>query len=400
MERHKNSTISSLLLLLLAVTFPFQRYTSTPAGLVNYSTGDIAVVIIIALFLIGVIGDYQLPGLMVPISILLGAVSLSVIAPSIILGDTGYFNPTVGAFTLVKLVGSVAWFVAMYVLLKGDTKTQIWRFAVFSGTLSTVFATVAVVNSFFFSVRRPNGPFDNTNMFAIYLLFNIFLLLTLFFYSNDRSFRYSPRFLLIPPVIGVHLLAIISTASRATVVGGGVALVLVLLPEFKKAIKSNPVVTALAVSIGLGGLIAIINDTLIVNRIAAAMSGSQTGHRATMWSGALRGFVEYPLFGIGPGQHQFYLNNPSLPDTPHNTYISFIEETGLLGFAAFSWVLIRVLRDSTRRWASKSEIIQVRFVLGFILAVLAFGVFHGIENFRSFWMAIGITVSILELNDR
>jgi O-antigen ligase len=367
---------------------------------VNYSTGDIAVAIIIALFLFGVIGDYQLPGLTVPISILLGAVSLSVIVPSIILGDTGYFNPLVGVFTLIKLVGSVAWFVAMYVLLKEDTKTQIWRFAVFSGTLSTVFAMVAVVNSFFFSVRRPNGPFDNTNMFAIYLLFNIFLLLTLFFYSNDRSLRYSPRLLLIPLVIGVHLLAIISTASRATVVGGGVALVLVLLPEFKKAIRSNPIVTAFVVSLGLGGLIAIIDDTLMVNRIAAAMSGSQTGHRATMWSGALRGFVEYPLVGIGLGQHQFYLNNPSLPDTPHNTYISFIEETGILGFIAFSWVLIEVLRDSTRRWASKSEIIQVRFVLGFILAVLAFGVFHGIENFRSFWMAIGITVSMLELNNR
>jgi O-antigen ligase len=397
MERNGDSAISTFLLLLLAVLYPIQFYLPTSAARVNLSVGDIVVASILLLFLLGVVGDYLMPGFLVPVSVLIGVVALSVVVPIVIPGDSSYFSPLFGLFTLIKFVASVAWLVAIYVLLREDTRTKVWRFAVISTTTSTLFATVAVINNFFLHVRRPNGPYNNTNLFAIYLLFNVFLLLMLFFYSDDRSRDLSPRYLLIPPTIGLHLLAVVGTASRAAVVGGGVALAIVLLPEFKKAIRMNAALTALTVCIGIGGVTVILDNTLIVRRFTAAMNGSQTGHRTTMWLAAFRGFLENPIFGIGFGQHRFFVTNPLLPSTPHNTYISFIEETGLLGFTAFGWIVLATLRNSIGLWISERSV-QARFMFGFLLAILAFGMFHGIENFRSFWMAIGIIVVTLDFH--
>lgn len=99
--------------------------------------------------------------------------------------------------------------------------------------------------------------------------------------------------------------------------------------------------------------------------------------RVLLWSLAARMFAASPIVGVGFGNFQGmygdYLKNiswiPAMVFGTHNIYLQMLSETGLLGFTAFFFLLIRAIKEAIR---------QIRVSRGFLAQVLGFGVIGAI----------------------
>jgi O-antigen ligase len=94
----------------------------------------------------------------------------------------------------------------------------------------------------------------------------------------------------------------------------------------------------------LGVIFAIFALIVIVGSIKiSSIEGSKSfDARFVIWSQAINVFVEHPLTGIGPGTFEAYF--PPYPKwgvpQPHNIFLAFLIQTGLIGFIGFILILI------------------------------------------------------------
>jgi hypothetical protein len=146
--------------------------------------------------------------------------------------------------------------------------------------------------------------------------------------------------------------AVMATANRGATAGlvVGVALALFL---FRRSIGAPRMV--LTICLGLAGFVAA--DTYMSqNTIAVSVVDRFTGTqfegvvpdtRTMTWKPALLGALERPLIGHGP--HYDVGIGLTKKYWPHNGYIYFFYTLGILGLAAFMWVMWKVYRES-RAW--------------------------------------------------
>jgi O-antigen ligase len=126
-----------------------------------------------------------------------------------------------------------------------------------------------------------------------------------------------------------------------------------------------------------------------VGRRVADYRGS-LDERQELWSRAGEVAVQHPFVGIGRGNWEAVSGSPTLP---HNTFLSIAAHTGLAGLALFLapvvvWVARGLRRPSCRRWAIA------------VLVGLAGGVAVSLDNFRLFWLAVGLLVAGLAAAER
>lgn len=127
--------------------------------------------------------------------------------------------------------------------------------------------------------------------------------------------------------------------------------------------------------------------------------------RVLLWSLALQMFAASPIVGVGFGNFQGmygdYLQNiswiPAMVFGTHNIYLQMLSETGLLGFTAFSLLLIRAIKEAIRQMrVSPSFLAQVLGfgVVGAILAMLVHGFVDYTLGFAEvgtfFWMLLAL----------
>ena len=149
--------------------------------------------------------------------------------------------------------------------------------------------------------------------------------------------------------IAVALSAIALTASRGAMIASGVALLLVVVPTFRLLPRSQKL-----------GLIAMIFAAIIITisfipqasleRLATTSSelkGADLNHRVFYWAAAMELFVEHPLGGVGSGAFNEaaspLVGSADKPLAAHNTFLSVLVETGLVGFILFTSFLILLL---------------------------------------------------------
>ncbi len=87
-------------------------------------------------------------------------------------------------------------------------------------------------------------------------------------------------------------------------------------------------------------------------------SRSSLESRLMIWRSALEIIKDHPLVGIGPGMFQkYYLDYQSkfrpylewaVPQ-PHNLFLAFWLQTGLLGLVGFGWLLVRFFRGAFKK---------------------------------------------------
>jgi O-antigen ligase len=106
--------------------------------------------------------------------------------------------------------------------------------------------------------------------------------------------------------------------------------------------------------------------------------------RSHLWDAALQMLRDHPIFGAGLSGFASAIapywnaNHPDRFTYPHNIVLNFWTETGLLGLAAFAWVLVVVLVVAWRGWRHSADSWRV-IHLGVMLALVAV-VVHGLVD--------------------
>jgi O-antigen ligase len=124
--------------------------------------------------------------------------------------------------------------------------------------------------------------------------------------------------------------------------------------------------------------------------------------RFGLWSATLQMLQHHFLLGAGLSGFATAIApiwNPAHIDRfiyPHNIVLTFWSETGLLGLAAFTWIMVAGFRQSWREW-NQAEVEWRPIGLGVVLALVAV-VVHGLVDvpyFKNdlaleFWVLLGL----------
>jgi putative inorganic carbon (HCO3(-)) transporter len=114
--------------------------------------------------------------------------------------------------------------------------------------------------------------------------------------------------------------------------------------------------------------------------------GSDMVIRLLLWSTAWNAFAHSPLLGVGWGNFvRLYGADPSLfssslPATAfevHNVYLQLLAETGVVGFAAFSYLIVQSWRQARRLMSSSADFVDIALAFGVLGALLSLLV-HGL----------------------
>jgi O-antigen ligase len=126
-------------------------------------------------------------------------------------------------------------------------------------------------------------------------------------------------------------------------------------------------------------LIYLIDPGILGRTIMAAKAGSleQADIRSVIWSTSFNIFKDYPIFGIGFGNfsgfYQSYLKIPSVVfGHAHNDFLNVAVNAGVIGFLAFVFFWLVLLKNLLRRYKEKEEGYAKAFILGGVLSIIAF----------------------------
>jgi hypothetical protein len=218
--------------------------------------------------------------------------------------------------------------------------------------------------AFFVFESRVSGSFTDPNAFAVYEAMLVPIAATL---SHSA------------PILGILVGGTIAPLSRTGMVSLLVAMTLTVLHSGLRRYIWFVVFAALAVVVLASGF----SGNAAAKRVSAYEGTLSERH--DLWSLAGKVAAEHPLFGIGRGNWEEVSGSHIIP---HNTFLSFLTDIGIVGFLVF---LIPVLT-----WLSRG--FRYRETRGWAITCLV-GMVGGLavsfDNFRFFWLSIGVLVAQL-----
>lgn len=219
--------------------------------------------------------------------------------------------------------------------------------------------------AYFFDGARVAGTFGDANGLGIYL-------------GMLTPLMGFVRFAWI--MLPLFIAATVVTFSRTGLVALGSAVTLNLI-----RLKLRQALTAMVACAILGAVMysATLNTTKIGHRLTD-YQGSLQG-RQGLWHLAMRVTADHPFFGIGRGN---WFEVSSSTALPHNTFLSVTVDNGFIGLVVFFTPLLiwlwRGARDrTTRPWAIA------------LLVGLVGGLAVSLDNFRPFWLTVGVLLAQL-----
>lgn len=205
--------------------------------------------------------------------------------------------------------------------------------------------------------------------------------------------------------LGLGLLSLAFTQTRAAMVGFGCVIVLAIL-YFCQSWKRRLIFLFGLLALGAGA--AVLASVLSPNHFALNANGGQDiVTRLMLWTTAVRLFITSPVFGVGYGNYvELYGSYISVSWIPkgilgvHNTYLQFLTETGLVGFTAFAFLIFRAARQAFHQMylsISGFDRALAFGTLGAILTILVQGCVDFLFGVSSqfgtlFWMWLGLLV--------
>jgi O-antigen ligase len=247
-------------------------------------------------------------------------------------------------------------------------------------------------------VTPPVVIYDTANAIPLYLEPLDAFALAIFFLSEDRLERWLAGIFVV-----VSGLAILESLSRA---GIPTFLVLVVLIAFFT--RYRWLVTA-GVAVICGLLFA--GSGTIRHRVMVEFNLSSKDNtvdtRRRVWASALNMLRHHPIFGGGLDGFKQSLQ-PYITDGynenliyPHNLFLNFWSETGILGLAAFVWMMVQMLRTAIR--GLRLEQSWPRIVAVGVIGVLVAFLIHGMvdvpyfknDQALAYWALLGVQVGSL-----
>lgn len=242
--------------------------------------------------------------------------------------------------------------------------------------------------------NTPVAIYTTANAVALYLEPLIALGGSLLLFSRDRTVR----------IVSLVVLAIIVPAEILTLSRGGFLALGAVVVGLALAHRRRWWFLGAAVVAG----VLVSRVPSIAGRLAVEVDFHNPANtlvgRSQLWSAALQMLRDHPIFGAGLSgftqrlaPYWDALHHHDRFIDPHNIVLNFWSETGLLGVAAFAWILIVAFVMSWRGWRRPDAAWQPLH-LGVFVAMVAV-VVHGLVDvpyFKNdlsleFWALLSIT---------
>jgi hypothetical protein len=217
----------------------------------------------------------------------------------------------------------------------------------------------------YFASDRVAGTLGDANAFGIYLG----MMLPLVGLAG-------PAWMIMPLFIGAGVVSFSRTGLAA--IGCSLALNWLHL-----GVKRYLVVAVGCIAVFLIVYTIAVNTTVVGKRLADYQTSLE--QRQSLWALASQVTARHPLFGIGKGNWEAVSGSRVIP---HNTFLSVMTDGGLAAFAVFVvpvalWVGRGLRRPAARGWAIA------------VFAGLVGGLAVSLDNFRPFWLAVGVLAAVL-----
>jgi O-antigen ligase len=267
---------------------------------------------------------------------------------------------------------------------------------------------------------RGGFTLGNTSFLGIYLLFNVFLALYLFFknrvsiYGSEGeeenkvlfAFQKSKILFLVPVILGILVMYL--QGARASIIStiGGLGLIFLLWLSFET--KSRKIRILGRVLLAISTIIVLTSIVLLYlpgNPIHQKFGELSTQSRFVNWEMAQKAFLERPLVGWGPENYDLVFTkffNPSLfiPeyggeiwfDRTHNIIFDTLVTTGILGFLAYLGLFFSLFLVLGKKYFKEKSISFWTFSIFVVLPVSYF-----IQNLTVFDMVASLMMFVLIL---
>lgn len=372
--------LRDLLLVCIFALYPFHAVMDLVVQ-ANVSYADPVVGAVLVLWLVGAFGAVRIPRYSVLLA-LFGFVALLSLGVNA-LDPVPYFSLRRGLVKFVKLLGSTAWFVAVFALVRRDPSRYVATAATISIAVASAFALLALHDAMFLATDRQTGPFQNPNLFGNYLVFNACL--GLYLRETWVATRWPRSSWLALGAVGVIASGVLATGSRGSLLAAGLAGGTIFVGSAQFSRRDGLVAVAVgALTVAVGTILVWLTAPALVGRF---LSTENLEGRFHLWETALEAFASSPLFGIGYGQYQEYLVAEGGREIgSHNTYLLVASELGVVGVVPLLALLGSVFRDGLRALAREPKAL---FLLAFVVGTAGQALVTDVDNFRSLWIALG-----------
>lgn len=221
---------------------------------------------------------------------------------------------------------------------------------------------------------RYRGLFSNANyagaIAAAAIMLGVYLL------------RSTTRWLRVVPAILVLLIALVSSGSRGAILALVIGvLILVVTQTSRKVVLPFLFVTGFVTGLVLLAMPSAFSPLATFFTRDASVANDPTSGRLTIYQTLFQHFVTSPITGTG------YHTTDTLTGglAAHNTYLSVLTETGILGFGAFAGVVISLLAASRAGRAARPLVSVVTTIAVIELTESSIYGFGG-PTALSFWM--------------
>lgn len=352
------------------------------------------------------------------VSPILYAVTITVLILSLaaVFGENPYRSFWSNYERMEGVVGHLHLFAYFLVLISVFKSAADWKKMFYS--LAAVGAAMALFGYLQFagvlaisqqSGQRVDGTFGNATYMAIFMVFQVFLALFLYFKSEARWLK-----TLFAALVVLGIPVIFLTATRGAILGllGGLVLFGLLLVIFNKS-RNIKMVSGGAILgiILLLGAFWLLRDTDFVknNYILTRFSGLSLHERTiesrfTIWGMSWQGFKEHPLLGWGIENYNIVFNKYYEPklwrqepwfDRSHNVIFDWLIAAGALGLLAylsiFGSALYMLWRKYVKERGLSGSIYAPAIFTGLFAAYLFhnFFVFDNLVSYYLFFTVVG-----------
>ncbi len=210
---------------------------------------------------------------------------------------------------------------------------------------------------------RVDATFGNTTYLAVYLLFNIFLILV----CLTRVWQIAWQRYVLGALLALQLIIIYNTATRGAILGliGGLILTGILIACQYSGQPRKWIIGSMVILVLLVGGFVLVRDTELVknspvlSRFASiSVTDTTTQSRLLIWKMSLNGFAERPLLGWGQENYAVVFNKYFDPklwrqeawfDRAHNVLLDWLVSTGILGLVSYLSLFVSALWILWRR---------------------------------------------------
>jgi len=279
-------------------------------------------------------------------------------------------------------IDPILFFVVLITVIKKEDIDNIFKSLIYSGFVVSIISLIYLFLGKFNYQGRLQGIFDSPNFLAMYLAPVLIILMTrIVFTKNYRRILYLVSCF-------PFLIVLFFTKSFGVLLGIlaviGFGVIVYLYNKNKHKLVLGIVILTFVIFLIFG---------IIKTNSSEGLSSFNA--RFVIWNEAINIFKQYPLTGIGPGTFQDYF--PPYPKwgvpQPHNIFLAFLIQTGLIGFIGFILILIWFFHPS--RKASDDKLCSVKLLLMMLMVcILAHGLVDTTywKNDLSiiFWIIIGL----------